>query len=196
MIIGLTGGMGVGKSTIVEILEEKHNVALVKFAAPLYDMQEFVYRRIANVYKKPQGFAKDRKLLQWLGTEWGRGSISDTLWVDLWKSEVDLQGKVKYTDFIISDDTRFDNEAQAIRDIGGIVIKIVSNQSSSRIDTTSGIFSHSSESGISANLVDYVLVNEGSVEDLRNSLATLLELIYAKNTQRQESLNVQQGVKK
>lgn len=164
-LIGFNGTMGVGKSTAIECLRDElpadAKVKLVKFAQPLYDMQETIYRRITSVYTRPENFTKDRKLLQWLGTDWGRDTISKTLWVDLWKAEAQKQGNL-HGAIVVCDDVRFDNEAEAIKSLGGVVVKISSSHAEKRIDTKSGISNHSSEAGIKPNLVDMTVENNGT----------------------------------
>lgn len=179
MILGFAGSMGSGKSTAISFLQ-KHTgrkVRLVKFAQPLYDIQEFVYDRIKSVHKRDASFVKDRKLLQWVGTEWGRGTISETLWVDLWKAEVAKLRHHYPEDILVCDDVRFDNEAGTIRSIGGKVIRITSKKNLERITTANGIQNHSSEKGISDNLVDYELQNEYSMEKYRDDVMSLYDFI-------------------
>jgi hypothetical protein len=174
MIIGLNGGMGVGKSTAFEILK-KHfiHVKLIKFAQPLYDMQEFVYDRIKSVHTRPEDFVKDRKLLQWLGTDWGRDTISKTLWVDLWKAAAKQAHHEGYA-VIVCDDVRFDNEAEAIRQAGGVVLSITSEAAKARITTANGIAGHKSEAGISPDLIHFSIANDGTLEQYENSLLAAL----------------------
>lgn len=172
-LIGFNGMMGVGKSEAIQEIKDRSKlpVELVKFAGPLYDMQEMIYRRIQSVYNRPADFKKDRKLLQWLGTEWGRETISKTIWVDLWKAEVTAalaRGSV-----VVCDDVRFDNEAELVRSLGGIVVQITSSRASERIDTQSGIKNHSSEAGISAEFIDDILRNDGTLREFQNQVANL-----------------------
>lgn len=171
-IIGLTGKMGVGKTTIVEIMRQVLNdeVNVVKFAQPLYDIQEFIYERISSVHERPKGFVKDRKLLQFLGTDWARQNINTNLWVDLWKIEVlnierdfDQENLDDYV--IVVDDVRFDNEAQAIKSMGGLIIKVESDKIEERIEVENT--SHSSEDGVSEGLVDAYIRNNSTIEDLK-----------------------------
>ena len=61
-----------------------------------------------------------RQAMQWLGTEWGRELVNPSLWIDAWKVAVDREPDR----LIVVDDVRFSNEAQAIRERGGIVVKI------------------------------------------------------------------------
>ncbi len=164
MIIGFSGGMGCGKSTAIEQLEffTKKAPNLVKFAGPLYDMQEYIYRRIASVYDRPEGFVKDRVLLQWLGTNWGRDTISQSIWVDLWKADAEYTSHRSRKD-IVCDDVRFDNEAVAIKELGGYVIKITRPNNTKHAIGGVGIANHASEAGISKNLIDFEIVNDDTV---------------------------------
>jgi hypothetical protein len=173
-LIGFNGKMGVGKSTAIQALKDlllaNSPVKLVKFAQPLYDMQEFIYRRIASVVQRDASFTKDRKLLQWLGTEWGRGTISQSIWVDLWKHEVE---NCSAKTIVVCDDVRFDNEAETVKSLGGKIIEITSNQTQNRIDTKSGIVQHSSEAGIDPKLIDFTVENNGTRLQYLDQLTTL-----------------------
>lgn len=171
-LIGFTGKMGVGKSTAINCIRDfqDNSVKLVKFAQPLYDIQEYIYNRISTVHERNSTFTKDRKLLQWLGTDWGRDGISQTLWVDLWEHEVKRLHQTQPSAVIVCDDLRFDNEAEIIKKLGGTIIKLESDASGNRIDITSGIVNHASESGINSKYVDGTIHNNGTIEDLKSAL--------------------------
>lgn len=177
MIIGFTAKMGVGKSTAIDVIREacSGRAVLVKFAQPLYNMQEALYKEITPVHKRPEDFVKDRVLLQWLGTDWGRNTISKTLWVDLWKAKVKALS-VDPRNIILCDDVRFDNEAETIKDLGGTVVKI---EGPTR-GAVEGLKFHSSESGISTNLVDYVINNDGSKEEFKDYIYEFLKTLENK----------------
>lgn len=59
-----------------------------------------------------------RYAMQTIGTEWGRGIIGDSLWVNAWRSTLPKGN-------IVVDDVRFENEADAVRELGGVVVRIV-----------------------------------------------------------------------
>lgn len=166
MIIALSGPMGVGKSTAFQALKDigGNYCHLIKFAQPLYDAQEFLYKRISTVYARPEDFVKDRKLLQWIGTEWGRDTISKTLWVDIWK---EAAAKYEPDAIVVCDDCRFDNEAEAVHSLGGLVVQL--KGPSRRADD--GIVAHKSEAGISPLLVDEIITNNGDLDSLKASIA-------------------------
>lgn len=173
-LMGFSGQMGVGKSAAIQALRDylpPNRVQLVKFAQPLYDMQEMIYRRVSAVHKRKEGFVKDRKLLQWLGTDWGRETVSPTIWVDLWTSEA--RDGLKDRLVVVCDDVRFDNEADAVHSLGGVVIKLTSNNIADRSVVTNGIENHKSEVAISANLVDYNITNNGTLKEFQESLCKL-----------------------
>ncbi len=167
MIIGFNGSMGVGKSTAIEAIRGLGSpVALVKFAGPLYEIQELIYDKISPVYTRPDTFIKDRKLLQWIGSDWARETISKTVWVDLWKAKV-REYERNGAPIIVCDDVRFDNEAEAIHSVGGLVVKLTGPSRCAQ----DGIASHSSEAGIDPNLVDKVIPNNGDLAAFKAAIA-------------------------
>lgn len=170
-IIGFTGPMGAGKSEAMEVLRDNYSAKLFKFASPLYEMQEFIYRRVSPAYTRPGSFTKDRKLLQWLGTEWGREVIGKNVWVDLWKADV-----ARYISqvgpgaggVVVCDDVRFDNEAEAITELGGFLVEIKSTRCKYRVNTSGS--EHASEAGVKDLWIDYCIENNGTLNDLSNEV--------------------------
>lgn len=185
MIIGFSGKMGVGKSTAIEVLRASTGrpVFLVKFAQPLYDIQEAVYDRVAPVYKRPEYFVKDRKLLQWMGTEWGRDSISKTLWVDLWSARATQIWAENPSAIVACDDVRFDNEAETIRRHGGRVVLLTDTlKYRDRAEGGVGIQGHSSEAGIAPALVDRTVDNNNTLNNFKAKLCALYSELLAEHT--------------
>lgn len=182
-LIGFSGGYGVGKSTAIQLLKEAVSYGtpfrLVKFAQPLYDIQEMVYNRISSVYERPADFKKDRTLLQWLGTDWGRGTISESLWIDIWRAEA--KQRLGLNAMVVCDDCRFDNEAEAIHELGGIVIRITRDDGAKHAEGGTGIQNHASEAGLRACNIDYTIANNGSLEDFKNSLSKLYKQLAAQS---------------
>src|ERR1051326_4487303 len=180
LIIGLNGGYGSGKSTATDLLKESGNVVcLLKFALPLYQIQEFCYRVISPVYTRPEDFVKDRKLLQWLGTDWGRETISQSIWVDLWRIKAQQIAERDDQVVIVCDDVRFDNEAETIKSLGGIIVKINRDNAAASAKGGTGISNHASEAGIRPELIDYTIDNNGTLESYKESLTKLFQEIKA-----------------
>ncbi|GGG68590.1 hypothetical protein GCM10011374_36200 [Kocuria dechangensis] len=104
-----------------------------------------------------------RRLQQVFGTEAGRSVFGEDLWIRLlFAAAATIEGPVVVTDI------RFDNEAKAIRDAGGTVIKI------HRPDLAASGDIHASEAGVSKKLIDTTIVNDGELERLYVLLDTVV----------------------
>lgn len=189
-LIALNGTMGCGKSEAFKAIKENagREVVLVKFAQPLYDMQEMIYDRIKSVHVRPETFIKDRKLLQWLGTDWGRDSISKSIWVDIWKAEV--QKNIEAGKLVVCDDVRFDNEAEVVKGMGGTIVRILSSRTGERIDLNAGIKNHASEAGVAHEFVDVIIENNSTLEDYKTSLAYLCKKLCVSDKPVEERTSV------
>lgn len=172
MLIGLCGPAGAGKNTVADVLGWRQTA----FASPLYRMvaamtglsvqrlqdRSLKERPIEWLGKSP------RQLLQTLGTEWGRGLVADDVWIKATMHEIEPW--LAAGENVCITDVRFDNEAVAIRQAGGRVIRVA------RAGCLSGdTASHVSEAGISPLLVDAEIDNSGGLDDLRDAVvATIL----------------------
>jgi hypothetical protein len=103
----------------------------------------------------PQLDTTARRLLQTLGTEWGRNNVCEDVWVRVWKA------RAQKHDLVVVDDVRFENEAAAVKESGGELWKIV------RPSATHNS-SHVSEGGLDSwDGFDVVIENNGTIEDFR-----------------------------
>lgn len=107
--------------------------------------------------------ASPRKLMQTLGTEWGRNLISDSIWIDSMKARI---GMYKHAidhghagALVVCTDTRFDNEAEALTSMGGVIVEVVR-------DEAPEVAEHASEGGIDSKYITITIFNNGSIEDL------------------------------
>lgn len=173
-IIGFTGTMASGKTTAAQVLADylktkKYYPQLLKFAQPLYDIQTYIYGRCGL----EQPVYKDRKLLQFLGTDWGRLK-DDNLWTSIWRREARTYRFKHEDNIIICDDVRFDNEAQLIKDMRGLLIKVESSDNNRARRAELENTNHASEKGISPSLIGLTIENNGSIDDL----TLLIRLLY------------------
>ena len=162
-IIGLTGPIGSGKTSVANILCQDFGFVRVRFAGPLKNMMTTLGLTLAEIEgelkEKPCALLcgkTPRHAMQTIGTEWGRNLIGEDLWVNAWRHQVN---KMIETQPVVCDDVRFANEAKAIRDMGGLVVR-VTRPGKERIS------SHPSEAF--AFDVDAELNNVTTLDGLRN----------------------------
>lgn len=172
MLIGLCGAAGCGKDTLADMFVAKRRYKKLSFAEPLYRMLEVLTgenaERLRDRTFKESPISwigrSPRELLQTLGTEWGRALVSETVWIDWTMRQVD-------GDCVISD-VRFNNEAQAIRSAGGVILRIERDGYGCLAENTRG---HSSESGVSPAFVSSTVRNCGDLDQLwREAVAAII----------------------
>lgn len=104
-----------------------------------------------------------RLLLQLLGTEAGRRIIHPDIWVNATMTNFDA-----FANRIITD-CRFPNEADAIKDRGGINIRV------NRLSNKESVDLHESEIALDNYAFDYVVDNNGTIEELIEKITVILE---------------------
>ena len=160
-VVALTGAAGSGKSTAADYLILRHDYERVKFAGPLKAAmaamgfsQEQIEGRLKETPCAWLSFKTPRHAMQTLGTEWGRNCIGEDFWAELWVHHANntlAAGKR-----VVVDDLRFPNEAEAVRSLGGVIIKL---------EGRGGIAGgHESEKG--CGTWDSTVENDGCVTDL------------------------------
>lgn len=179
-LIGLTGYARTGKDTVGGFLVSQHGFQRVSFADKLRevalaadpyvklstDPEDDYYARLTRVvdaYGWEGAKAHDdvRRLLQRLGTDAGRNILGENVWVDAALQGLDPDG------FYVFTDVRFPNEADAIRDKGGVIWRI----SRPGYEPING---HASETAMDSYNVDISIVNDRSMEDLAEKVRVCL----------------------
>lgn len=180
-VIGLTGLKGCGKDTAAAALVED-GWSRLAFADPLRQMLYQLNPIIGDADGNPHpmrwqtyldlvGYAQAknhpevRRLMQIFGTEVMREMYGQNAWVDLAEQRIESE---PFTQWVLTD-VRFDNEAEMIRRLGGWVIEIQRDGL-----TRDG---HASEAGVSRHLVDVILPNDGTVEDLHTQTRSVVDLL-------------------
>ena len=163
--IAFHGKMGTGKDTSVDYLIRKHGGVKISFSEPLYNILHYA-QEICGFEKK-----KDRKFLQFIGTEWGR-NIQDNIWVDL----AIKKSQKETTKNVYNSDCRFFNELEALKKTGFLCVKIKrTNIVKSRLG--SGYINHESEKGLDDCLFDFVIENNGTLLELYKKIDEIFNLI-------------------
>ena len=156
-IIGITGPLNSGKSQSALFMQKfEPESIIIPFAKALKD---FAFQMGWDGKKDERG----RRLLQLLGTDVGRKCISEDIWVKHWWKAT----QVNQTKLIIADDLRFNNEAQRIKENGGIVIQVVGR--------CEFLKTHESEMGIDPRYVDHFLPNDGTLIDLQKKCDIIVD---------------------
>lgn len=180
--IGLSGLAGSGKDTAADALRE-HDYVVGKFARPLYEavltLDPWIRtamivppqtERLSALVRRDgwehvkRTYPEVRRLLQVMGTEVGRNIIGEDTWVnaaDLWYDQQDAP--------VVWTDMRFPNEVAWLRSRGGLWVHI------ERPGHEPEGQGHASEGAIDPVEADYVLTNNGTVEELRNALLEIVE---------------------
>lgn len=179
IIIGLIGKAGSGKSTVAKYLSMAHGFARRPMAYRLKAMinalgvnDNILYGNVEDkeIPLPELNGQTARYAMQTLGTEWGRDIMGKSFWLDLWMRDVAFLPR------IVCDDVRFENEADAIRKIGGYLIKI--ERSGSGLEGTGS--KHASEM-IDGLKPDEILQNDSSIDILYAKLdAIVLDLSESK----------------
>ena len=176
-IIGLAGKAGSGKDTAGAFLSTYHGYRRFAYADALkraaLDINPIIFddERLAPLVVVhgmdfvKRAYPEARRFLQELGTSM-RG-VDEQIWL----RPLDMMAFALAPESgIVVTDVRFDNEAQQIIDLGGIVVNIVRTGAG----LSGAEANHASEAGVSEDLIDTTIHNDGSLEDLRSAVASLV----------------------
>jgi hypothetical protein len=140
IIIGVVGLIGAGKDTIADYLQNIHQFRRESFAHTLKDAVAAVFgwdrELLEGRTKESRAWREQvdtwwaerlnmpnltpRLVLQLWGTEVCRKGFHDNIWI------ASLENKLrKTTDDVVISDCRFPNEIKAIKEAGGIVIRVI-----------------------------------------------------------------------
>lgn len=175
-LIGLAGRAGSGKDTLAGLILEHVTGQQRAFADPLRRAAQAVFgltdEQMSDRELKerviPFWGRSPRQILQLLGTESVRDVFGPDTWVRAAALHLDALAWCESReslpiDVVIYTDCRFPEEAQWIRDNGGVVIEIT------RPDAVA-VAAHSSEQPLPVELIDYAILNDGTIADLRDQV--------------------------
>lgn len=124
MIIGLSGKIGSGKDTVAGMLPERFQnkkyadilktMTAVMLGCCKCDLEDRDFKEL-KLHGLPLTV---REIMQKLGTEFGRDMVHPDTWVKLTLKDYQVGRQ-----WVISD-VRFPNEAKAIKELGGIVVRV------------------------------------------------------------------------
>jgi hypothetical protein len=165
-VIALCGRARSGKSTAAQAIAAKGGTR-ISLADPIKAMLLVLLRDYAGVPDADARIFGDRKedpimalacvsgrrLMQTLGTEWGRHTIGPDLWAEIMVKRIERL-RDPHRPLIVIDDVRFINEAEILRDrCGAQIVRVVR-------PGLKHVADHASEQEIEAIRVDYELLND------------------------------------
>lgn len=178
-LIGLVGKAGSGKDTLADEIAS-FGWEKVAFADSLKRLcmdylglsYEDAYTQEGKKRMNKDWGMTNREILQKVGTDAMRDGFDKDVWVKIAKLKIrrmlDEGRKVVVTD------CRFDNEAQLIEDLGGIVAEVVRDDASSNL--TASEKQHASEQPVDRKYVAFTVDNNRSKERLRETFNAQLAL--------------------
>ena len=178
-LVGLAGAAGAGKDTLATLMVTD-NWEHVAFADPLKDIcirhlglsRDDVYTQDGKMRRNKFWGMTNREILQKVGTEAMRNGFDKDVWVKI--LELKLTGILMRGGKVIVTDCRFDNEAELIWRLGGVMANVVRGKGAGS-PLTASESSHPSESGIRRNLIGFEVSNDREVEHLRPEFKGRLE---------------------
>ena len=148
-IIGLAGLARVGKTTIAEYLRDNHGYTILSFATPLKEalvaltdlpMEYFTDQDLKHEPLSTFSGKSPREVMQLFGTDFCRNMIAEDFWCNL------MHNKILNTQSnVVIDDIRFQDEADLITSLGGVVVNL--HRKSVERDSD-----HVSENGVHATM--------------------------------------------
>lgn len=175
-IIGLCGKKGAGKDTFADtVVENDKRWIKTAFAAPLKEAAKIIFQlseeQVNGTLKDketvdPRWGKSPRQILQMLGTEGVRQIDKDT-WVKNLKARIEsMERETAFTgqpvQGVFITDVRFPNEVEAIKSLGGEVIRV--NRESHNTGHAEG---HASEKHASTLDVNWEIENTGNLTEFR-----------------------------
>jgi len=178
MIIGISGKMRSGKSTVAEMIQlmANGNYKICSFADKIKAMVSIAtgvdydeiddkkndYLPVEFQYKEIKTY---RHLLQKFGTDAVRNNLGENFWINCLFIDLD------YTDVIVPD-VRFLNEAEAIKKRDGLLIKVV-NEHADTLTLTEN--KHISETEMDKyEDFDIVVENNSSIDELLKQIENII----------------------
>jgi hypothetical protein len=206
MFVGILGFIGSGKGTVGDILSDV-GFEKISFASHLKDVTSVMFGWDRNLLEGDTDESREfreevdpfwsdklerkftpRLALQLMGTEVGRNVFGENIWIH------SLENKIKdVSKHYVVTDVRFQNEIDWIRKQKGILIEIrrgklplwynvageANNGCQHSISIMKDIEIHESEwKWINKQNVDHVVRNDGTLEDLRESMILCLKMFY------------------
>jgi len=163
-LIGLCGKKQSGKDTTADWLVKHYMFQKRAFADPLKECCQLLFRltreQVHDPLQKetvdPRWGQTPRRILQRVGTDLFRKHYDESFWLRCFEEWYETH---RHLD-IVCTDVRFQNEADCIRRLGGVVIRITRSDIDRKEGEKEGEDLHESERQIDAIAPDFYLYNQ------------------------------------
>jgi hypothetical protein len=176
MLVGVSGYAGSGKDTVGRILSDEYGFTRVAFADKLKELALVLNPRVAEAVAELDGWTEAKKLayvreyLQLLGSS-ARDILFSSVWIEAAMRDLDIDAN-----HYVFTDVRFHNEADAIRERGGLVIRVTR-------PNIAPVNRHISEVALDHYKFDAYIENDGTIRELADRLALYFGLLRATSTE-------------
>jgi dephospho-CoA kinase len=173
-IVGISGHIQSGKSTVAEFLSKEFGYKRIRFADAIKGM----LKHIGLTQEQIEGTEKEvpldllcgktpRFAMQMLGTEYGRNLLGKDVWARIWRNHVEQYLKQSNSNRVVVEDIRFENELEVVKKINGFIIRIErpGNEIKSK---------HESETALDGVKFETVIINDGTKENLFDVVRDLI----------------------
>ena len=178
LIIGITGQARAGKDTAASYLRHEYGFHNLAFASPIKTMaaalaNEPVANFVQDELKEGPvlwlGMTR-RRIMQLVGTESTHPIFGRDIWIRHLMNRVD-QHYVGQR--VTVSDVRHDLEARAILNKGGYILRLHRGVAGLRGEAAA----HSSEAGVDPDLVDFDVINDGTLGELHHELKKIADFV-------------------
>lgn len=205
MIVGICGLIGSGKGTVADILEKEQGWIKISFADSLKDCVSTIFGWPRHLLEGDTSESREwrekvdpwwahrlsmphltpRFVLQYWGTEVIRQGFHNDMWIlSLERKIIDAStacAENHKTAHIVIPDTRFPNEMQMIRRLGGQIWTVQRGENPEwfQLYQSHSIIPHdihSSEWSWARETVDHIIENNSTIQDLRSTVDKLTKL--------------------
>lgn len=176
-IVGLAGPARCGKDTIAWMLRNQYDAEQFAFAGALKKAASVLLNYPMEFVNGENGYDREsimpewgfsmREFLQKLGTECMREQFREDFWINRIRVELAHSNLPA-----VITDVRFENEAAFVRGCGGVVWHIERPQDNGLDERAKA---HASEAGVALREGDQIVINDGTLDDLRESVVALWE---------------------
>lgn len=168
-LIGLSAKAESGKDTISK-MKTKEGWVRYAFADPLKRFcieylglsHEDVYTEVGKSRFNNEWGMTNREILQKVGSDALRDGFHKQVWIKI--AEREIKKLIDNRNKVVITDVRFDNEAELIKKLNGIVVHIERSNFNSSLSESEK--QHQSEQGISKQFISFNLFNDSTKEKL------------------------------